>query len=124
MSIEDSINRLATAIEANTTALLGQAPKPEKAEQSEKKSKAAPAATAPAATQTTAATSAAPEAKDAPSAPTYKDVQIVLYELCNKKGVEHGQKFVASLGYKKMTDAKPEDFADVIAKFQAEIAKG
>lgn len=124
MSIEDALNRLAAAYEANTAALLGGVVAP--TEVKKPAGKKEPAATAPAASQTTAtAQKGSPvqekKADDSAAAPVYKDLQTVLYELCNKKGVEHGQKFVASLGYKKMSDAKPEDFADLIAKFRTEI---
>ena len=120
MSLEESITRLAAAVEANTAARLGQAPDPQ-VKKSEK-----PAATKSAATQTIAApqASAVPATKaESSEPPPYKDVQTILYELCNKKGVENSQKFIASLGYKKMTDAKPEDYAGIIEKFRAELAK-
>lgn len=121
MSLELAITRLAEAMEANTAALLG-GKIVTTAAADVKKPAAEKAKTATASTPPTAPGAAAPAEKAKPSEPIpYKAVQDVLYELCSKKGVEQGQKFVAALGYKKMTDAKSEHFGPVIAAFRAAI---
>lgn len=115
MSLEDSLNRIATALEA----LAGNGV-PNQLEVGAAKPEAAR-------TPTTAATAVAQgpkaDSQESKALDYEKDIKPLFNEFCKVKGITEAQAYLTKRGYtKKLTEAKPEEYPEIIAELKAAIA--